>query len=183
MTDALSHSPSLISKAEEDHDDNQRFGVKVEPSDDFRMNTCDYPFPKRFSLLFKFKVENRRFVTTLFEVEDQLSIVLDLCNAQMIIGFGSSCAVNNITFSLLADLEADTWHRIGLSFEPQLITMFVNCELTQWAPMPDCSIECDYLNTSYIGIMTPATRAFCTSQGKVKCESSHSEIPNTNTAK
>ena len=174
LTEALTFVPDFLSQVEEDRDDYQRYGTKAIPSDNFVMNSsdiCIHPFPKRFSLLFQFKVDSDRFAVTLFEIKDQMSIVLDLCNSQLIIDFKkSSCGYANYTLSLKQVLEAGIWHKIGLSFSDTLITMFVNCELTEWVPnYPGCSVECNAWDHVNVGIMMPAERAFCSPKEEVEC--------------
>ncbi len=151
---------------------NHRYGKKAQPSHDFVMSSrdaCQNPVPKQYSLLFHFKLEDqKRFAVTLLKIEGQISIILDTCGSKLTLVYdGASCAYKNITFKLNEVLASKQWHKIGLSFAEDYVSLFVNCH--QNGPsLPGCSMECNQNDDINIGIMTPAEGAFCSSQGMVE---------------
>lgn len=152
-------------------DDTRQTAVKTSPSHNIVLNgsdICTRDFPSRFSLLFKFMVDSRRFAVTLFKITNQLSVTLDMCNAQLILEFGGSdCAFQNITLSLKKDLEVGQWHKLGLSFSDDHLSMFVNCQLTEWSNLPGCRVECN--EDTPINLLTPYMQeSDCSSFGEVK---------------
>lgn len=150
-------------------DDTKQFAVKASPSYNIVLNgtdSCIWDFPSRFSLLFKFKVESRRFAVTLFEISDQLSVTLDTCGAQLILSYGGSkCAFRNISLSLKQDLGDGEWHKIGLSFSDDHLSLFVDCRLTEWREIPGCPVQCNEETT--ISVLTPNKQSSCSSFGEV----------------
>lgn len=123
-------------------------------------------YPNRFSLVFKFKLESNRFAVTLYEVEGQLSVTLDACNSRLILNYGeSSCAFSTISLSLKTELASGEWHKIGLSFSDDHLSLFVNCVLVEWRDLPGCRIRCREDTT--INILTPNRQSSCSSFGEV----------------
>ena len=126
---------------------------------------CYHIFPERFSLLFQFKFESPRSSVTLFEIENQLTVTVDTCDARLYLNFGGSCQYKNISLSLKEDLEAGVWHKIGISFTPGHLSLFVNCKLAEWKEISECPIRCN--EDSVISILLPNTHTECGSSGKV----------------
>ena len=128
-------------------------------------NAC-VGYPDRFSLVFKIKLASSRFAVTLYEIEGQMSVTLDACNSQLILNYGgSSCPFTTISLSLKTDLEAGVWHKIGLSFSDDHLSLFVNCILVEWRDLPGCRITCHEDTT--IGILSPNLQTSCSSFGEV----------------
>lgn len=154
---------------EEVLDDVRQNAMKTTPSYGLVLNgtdSCPWHFPSRFSLLFKFKLESRRFAVTLYEIEGQLSVTLDTCDSRLILNYGgSSCVFQNISLSLKQDLEPGVWHTIGLSFSDDHLSLFVNCRLAEWRELPVCRIECN--EETSVGILTPNRHSSCSSVGEV----------------
>lgn len=155
---------------EEDHDDTRQYAITASPSYNIVLNgsdICTYDFRSRFSLLFKFKLESRRFAVTLLEIAGQLSVTLDACNAELILTFGGSrCAIRNMSLSLKQDLEVGEWHKIGVSFADDHLSLFVNCKLTEWQDLPGCPVQCN--EETPISLLTPNEQSSCSSFGEVR---------------
>ena len=170
LTEAITYVPNFHSLVEREDDNTRQYGIKTSPSYNLVMNgsdVCRGDFPKQFSLLFKFKFDNTRFATTLFKVKGGFSVILDLCNFQVVLDYGSdsSCNFRNRTFSLRQELAANEWHKLGLAFTDDTIQMFVDCQLTDWSLFPGCSVQCNEDTT--ISMVTPSELSHCSSQGKV----------------
>ena len=149
-------------------DDNNKFAIKTSPNYNLVLNgtyTCWGDLPTRFSLLFKIKVNNKRFAVTLLNIEGQLSVTLDLCNNQIIIDYNDECDFNR-TFPLgNHELEVNKWQKIGLAFTEDGIKLFVNCLEVIDSEIPGCSVKCN--EDTQLSILTPSKSAFCGSQGEV----------------
>lgn len=158
------------SEVEEHLDDTRQYAITTTPSSSLVMygsDICYHIFPERFSLLFKFKFDGPRSSVTLFEIEDQLSVTVDTCNASLHLEFGSSsCQYKSISLSLKEDLEVGVWHKIGVSFTPTTLSLFVNCILTEFVTdISDCPIKCN--EDSAISLLRPNVYTSCGSSGEV----------------
>lgn len=170
MTQAGHYLPEIKNLVEEGFDAGRQYTMSTSPNYNLVLNgsdICTYDFPKRFSLLFKFKLDSRRFAVTLFEIEGQLSVTLDTCNARLILNYGgSSCAFSTISLSLKQDLGVGVWHKIGLSFSDDHLSMFVNCRLTEWRELPGCRVQCN--EDTPVSLLTPNLVSSCSSFGEVR---------------
>lgn len=169
MTEAISLVPNFYDYVGADYDDNRHYAVKTAPSSNIVMNgteVCPLRHPQRFSFLFKFKLNTRKLAVTLFEIEGQMSIILDTCHSRIILNYGGdSCSFKNITLSLKDDLETGVWHKIGLAFADDHLQMFVNCQLAEWRVIPGCSIQCNA--DTPVSILTGSDLPHCSSTGEV----------------
>ena len=165
--------------AQDEEDDHLLFSVKTSPNADFMMDgadACTQDFPARFSFLFKIMVDSNRSAVTLFEIEDKFSITLNMCESRVVVIYGddlSGCSVKRQEMTY-PRLEERKWHKIGLSFSPEGIELFLDCKSESMTQSASCDVPCR--EDSSVGILTPGDSLL---QDASICSSSSSTKVNT----
>lgn len=167
-------SHHITEDVEQGSDDTGQYAITVTPTQGLLAlngsRVCESTgfFPPRFSLLFKFKLEGHRSSVTLFNVAGQLSVTLDACNSQLIINYGrgTNCPFRNMTLSLKEDLAPSQWHKIGLAFTDDHLSLYVNCRLAEWRDLPGCLLQCN--GNTPISLLDPNQYTQCSSSSRVR---------------
>ena len=156
FTDAFNIS-DFSRMVERCNDDYNLICIQTVPNSAFIMNgsdICHGDFPERYSFLFKLKVNSNSFAVTLFEIEGQFSITLDLCRPMVIVTYDDSeCKVKRRELRLGSALEVGKWHKIGLSFSEDGIVLHMNSEPVLQDPAPICSVSCN--EDTHVSMLVP----------------------------
>jgi len=158
-----------------EEDDHLLFSVKTPPNPAFIMDgadACTQDFPARFSFLFKIKVDSNRTAITLFEVKDKFSITLSMCESRVIVLYGddiNGCSVKRQELTY-PRLEERKWHKIGLSFSPEGIELFLNCKSESMTQSASCDVPCR--EDLSLGLLIP---------GESKLQDDSACLPSSNT--
>lgn len=169
LTLAGHYAEGFNGEIEKKLDNTKQYSITTQPSHSLTMDgvdVCHSIFPDRFSLLFKFTFNSSKASVTLFEIHDQLAITVDTCDARLYLNFGGSCQYENISLSLKEDLIVGGWHKIGISFTPSHVSLWVNCQLTEWTPISKCSTQCN--EDSLVGILLPNYYTACGSSDELE---------------
>lgn len=157
FSEAFTNISDFTDAVERMSDNYNLYAIKTPPNPTFVMNgsdICVRDLPKRYSFLFKLKVDSHKFAVTLFKIEDQFSITLDLCRHVVIVMYDDDdCAVNRREMRIRSNLTADTWHKIGLSFSEEGIELRVNCQVEARVDLGICSVSCN--EDTLVSILVP----------------------------
>lgn len=173
FTEAYSLVSAFGESEREDNDDYNLFSIKTTPNPAHVMNGSDIcrsnQFPSHYSFLFKIKVNSNKFAVTLFQIENQFSITLDLCASAIIVTYdGDGCSVGRRELELSKPLETDKWHKIGLAFSDDGIELMLNCRSEIVVAYNICSVACN--EDTHVSILTPA-ESVSSKNDKSSCQS------------
>ena len=109
---------------------------------------CRDHFYSRFSILVKFRAEERMRFTLLNisdESGDKFSVVIDMIENSVTVAF-SDCEILQLELPLQESnrINVGQWHRIGVAVDPDFIALYKDCENVYTYPYrSNCTVVCD----------------------------------------